>query len=388
MSFYDGKGNLIKEDSYFDTKDINLINPNKITNGKIASGNGTYQDNSSYNLTDFIKLNQGTYYTNFCSNESFGYACKIDIYNINKTFKQSNVINEAKKIIDGVNTKLGYGSITINEDCYVKIIYPSNILNPVLIKDEYGTDFSNYTYDKKELTIQDKYSEGFAKNIAKNINIYHPEILIANSVRPLYGKKWVQIGDSNTSYQGQNLGNAIIEQRALGSFKNMGTAGATWAINSSGDNYSAVKKVDSLIANANPDNKLCTDYDIITIMMGTNDINIGEITDTSSQTDTMCGAIKYCLEKLCYYYRQSAIGVILPPQREDGNSIQKMKNEKIKTICEEFSVPTLDLYNEGRIIPESMTPDGTSTYLADGLHIGYNGNFHIYRIIGAWLETI
>lgn len=390
MNFYNGTGDLIKNLSCFDTKDINLINPNLITDGKVSVGNGTYQDNSSYNLTDFIRLDEGNYYTNFCSNADFGYSCKIDIYNVNKVIQQSNVINEATKIVDGATTKLGYGKITISEECYVRIIYPANISNPVIVKDEYGTKFDNYTYDKKEMMIQEEYSEGFSKNIANDINIYHPEILkdIANSVRPLYGKKWIQIGDSNTAYQGQNLGNAIIEQRALGSFTNMGTAGATWAINSAGDNYSAVKKVDNLISSANPDNQLCTDYDIITIMMGTNDINIGEITDTSSQTDTMCGAIRYCLEKLCYYYRQSAIGVILPPQRAEGNSIQKTKNEKIKSICEEFAIPTLDLYNEGRIIPETMTPDGTSTYLADGLHIGYNGNFHIYRIIGAWLETI
>lgn len=377
--------------SYFVTKNINLINPNTVTLNKRSMGNGTYGDYDGFNLTDFIEVTPGTYYSNIYSSNDTSFTIKIDRYGGSKKFISSSYLSEATKVIDGVNTKLGYGSTNIGSDVkYIRIVYMSSTSNPCFVKEKYGTNFSDYPYSKKEIDIDADYKTGFCDNLGNTLIQTMSDLIVdkANSVRPLYGKKWLQIGDSNTQYMGDDLGNAVIQQRGLGSFTNLGTAGATWEINSSGDAYSAVKKVDSLIANADATTHLCTDYDIVTIMMGTNCNSEGNITDTSSQTDTMCGAVRYCLEKLSYYYRTSAIGVILPPQRAENNSNQKQKNDKIKAICNEFSIPTLDLYNEGRIVPNSMIPDGTPYLLGDGLHLGANGKMHYYRIVGAWLETI
>lgn len=377
--------------SYFVQKNINLINPNTITLNKRAMGNGTYGDYDGFNLTDFIEVEEGTYYSNIYASSGTSYTIKVDRYDKNKGFLTSVNIDEAKGIVNGVNTRLGYGKINIASNVkYIRIVYMNSTSNPCLIKEKYGTNFSDYPYSKKEIDIDANYKTGFCDNLGDTLIETMNDLIIdkANSIRPLYGKKWVQIGDSNTQYMGDALGEAIIKQRGLGSYTCMGTAGATWEINSSGDAYSAVKKIDSLIANADATTHLCTDYDIVTIMMGTNCNTEGSITDTSSQTDTMCGAVRYCLEKLSYYYRTSAIGVILPPQRAESNSNQKQKNDKIKAICNEFSIPTLDLYNEGRIVPDSMIPDGTTYLLGDGLHLGANGQKHYYRIVGAWLETI
>lgn len=199
---------------------------------------------------------------------------------------------------------------------------------------------------------------------------------------PIAGKKICLIGDSNTQYSGNAL-KTYFEETYGCTFTPLGTAGATWEVR---EGYaSAVDKVNALIANADESTKLCTDYDKILIMMGSNCSSIGTVEDTADNTSTMCGAIRYCLQKLLYYYRKSKIGVILPPQRADGNDTQLARNNLIETICNEYSVPTYDLYHCGQIVPDSATPDGSNYYVDDGLHFGTNGQIQFKQAIGKWV---
>ena len=150
-------------------------------------------------------------------------------------------------------------------------------------------------------------------------------ISINTSGSIITGQKICIIGDSNMQYSG-NVVKEYLESNYGCTVSVLATAGSTWEINSSGDNYSGIGRVNSLIANADGETKLCSDYDKVIIMLGTNCNSEGETTDTSEQTDTMCGAIRYCLEQLAYYYRKGKVGVILPPQRADGNSWQEPRN--------------------------------------------------------------
>lgn len=201
---------------------------------------------------------------------------------------------------------------------------------------------------------------------------------------PIQGKKICLIGDSNTQYS-SNIIKEYMENTYGCTFTPLGYAGATWE-NADGvtHTYSAIGRVNSLIANANSNN-LCTEYDIVTIMMGTNCTTKGALTDTSATLNTMCGAIRYCLEKLSYYYRQKKIGVVLPFQRNEFNDDQKTKNNLIKSICDEYSIPTKDMYTQSQITAESKTPDGNSLYLGDGLHMGGNGQTQFCQTYGKWV---
>ena len=209
----------------------------------------------------------------------------------------------------------------------------------------------------------------------------------SGDVNPLEGKKICLIGDSNTQYSGTAF-KEYFENTYGCLFTPLGYAGATWE---NGDGvtheYSAVARVNALISGADEDTKLCTDYDIVLIMMGTNCTAAGTVTDTSETLTTMCGAARYCLEKLLYYYRKSKIGVILPPQRADGNADQESRNMLLKSICDEFSVTTCDLYHSGQIVPNASTPDGDNYYLNDGLHFGANGIIQFERTVGGWLAS-
>lgn len=210
-------------------------------------------------------------------------------------------------------------------------------------------------------------------------------IAAGSGVSPIAGKRIALIGDSNTQYSGNAFKTYMTEVFGC-TFVPLGYAGATWetASGSNATDNSAVGRVNSIIANTDS-SKLITEYDTIVIMMGTNCSNEGELTDTAANASTMCGAMRYCMEKLCYYGRQIAVGVIIPI-RSDGSGIEMPeKFRKIMEIARQYNIPTLNLYEEGRILDNSMTPDGTSYYLSDSVHLGANGNIQLQRIIGSWI---
>lgn len=206
-----------------------------------------------------------------------------------------------------------------------------------------------------------------------------------DGTNPIKGKKICLIGDSNTQYSGAAF-KTYFEATYGCSFTPLGYAGATWetANGATATDMSAVGRVNALIANANADTKLCTDYDMVLIMMGTNLSKLGEMTDKSTDVSTMCGAVRYCLEKLVYYYRKSKIGVILPPQRNDGNDSQLERNDIIQEIAEEYAVATLDLNRRGQIVGDSKL-GVSSFYLNDGLHFGDNGDIAFKQTVGKWM---
>lgn len=208
---------------------------------------------------------------------------------------------------------------------------------------------------------------------------------------PIAGKRIIMIGDSNTQYSAESL-KTYMETTYGCTFIPSGFAGATWETSNGVDttDNSAVGKVNSIVANAN-ESKLITEYDTIIIMMGTNCNSVGTLTDTSAQVDTMCGAIRYCLEKLCYYGRQIKLGIIIP-LRGDGNyniaenmGSMPERFRFIQELARQYAVPTLNIHDEGRIIPNSYTPDGTSYYLGDSVHFGGNGTLQFKQRLGKWI---
>lgn len=203
---------------------------------------------------------------------------------------------------------------------------------------------------------------------------------------PIVGKRIAMIGDSNTQYSGSEI-KTYMEETYGCSFVPLGHAGATWETPNGVDatDNSAVGRVNNIVKNVNTDN-LIIEYDAIVIMMGTNCSNEGALEDTANDVSTMCGAMRYCMEKLCYYGRKIPIGVIIPI-RSDGTKGDTMPSrfEKIANIAREFGVPTLNLYDNGRIIDNSMTPDGSNYYLTDSVHLGANGTLQLKRIMGKWI---
>ena len=205
---------------------------------------------------------------------------------------------------------------------------------------------------------------------------------------PIDGKRIHFIGDSNLQYIADEL-KTYLEGTYGCTVTNSAVAGATWetSAGTSAMDSSGVGQVNKVISKVNSSN-LLTDYDCIVVMLGTNCNTEGELTDTSSNVSTMCGAMKYCMEKLCYYGRQIPIGVIIPIRTDSSYSAPvelPSKFQKVAEIAKLYNVPTLNLYTEGRIIPNGMTPDGNGYYLTDAVHMGANGKLLFKQMVGKWI---
>lgn len=205
---------------------------------------------------------------------------------------------------------------------------------------------------------------------------------------PIEGKRVHFIGDSNLQYISDEL-KTYLEETYDCTVTNSAYAGATWETTggASAMDSSGVGQVNKAIANVDSSN-LLTDYDCIVIMLGTNCGTEGDLTDTSADVTTMCGAMKYCMEKLCYYGRKIPIGVIIPIRTDSSYSAPvelPSKFQKIEEIAKLYNVPTLNLYTDGRIIPNGMTPDGNGYYLTDSVHMGANGKLLFKQMVGKWI---
>lgn len=176
----------------------------------------------------------------------------------------------------------------------------------------------------------------------------------------------VFIGDSLTNWGGGNDESGflkIVHDKTGIITKNEGLAGAWWQMGS-GQTACGVQRVDTLISEGRK-------YDLYCFLLGTNNGSPTDTGETSADTSTMCGAIRYCLEKLKEYDPTSKILVCLPPQRAEGNENQEKVNEVIKSIANSYSVKTLDVYHESGIVPN--TKIANTNYLSDGLHLNENG---------------
>lgn len=192
--------------------------------------------------------------------------------------------------------------------------------------------------------------------------------------KPLLNKILYFIGDSLTQWGGGDTQDGFLkiihDQTGLLTV-NKGLAGATWE-EADGQTEPGVKRVDEYIER---DIK----YDCICFLLGTNMSNQGTIDDTSETKTTMCGAIKYCLEKLIAYSPTTPILVFLPPQRAEGNTEQKARNDIIKQICEIYGVYTFDLYTRSQVIPNTIVAENGT--LSDGLHLSEKGKQNFGRIM-------
>ena len=221
-----------------------------------------------------------------------------------------------------------------------------------------------------------------------------------DNITPLpYGKSWYHIGDSNSQWMGgDNLDNpdadgfllTAARKNGIAKFTNASVAGASWAYRESvpdKNDVCGVARVDALVASGEKP-------DYITFLLGTNaDDDTGSTENTAADTSTTAGAIRYCLEKLLVAFPTSAIGVMLPMQRAVTYTAQETKNALIEELCRYYSIPTLDLFHEGQIVPDSkltVYDDGHEGVIyTDSAHITTdNGVAQMGRKIAGWLGRI
>lgn len=237
-------------------------------------------------------------------------------------------------------------------------------------------------------------------------NLYYKGEIISvggDGINNLAGKKIVALGDSNTQYMepmatDPGLAQAIVDLTGCASLKNEGHAGCTWGYTSNNPATTDGGHCISMV------NKLCNPYisqgysnefDIVTMMYGTNGDVGGLGTKDSTDVTTTWGAMKYCFDKLLYYFRYSKIGVLLPPQRAGG--IFEENLAAIKECCELYSVPYYDICGQGQIpadvrMPVSFAEQGLSgygnAYFGDNVHFSNLGKQQFYHKYAAFLRRL
>ena len=375
----------------------NLIDPSQYTNSGYA-GNLFTQFGASFNV--FAKEidtseTKTFYYRVYRNNQVYNHAIglKVGCYdssgewlytmydldgdyteNFESYVRENGTNSEPLEIVDShkVIVKI-IGILTIPSDVSkikIGINGSSAMVNafyPVFaVSDERITNFGSITNGDYSL-IQGEASGGDEE---------------ASSNKPLLNKLLGMMGDSLTNWGGGNDTQdgflKIIHDRTGISTVNLGLAGATWE-EADGQTQPGVTRVDTYVSGA-------VRYDCIAFLLGTNVANQGEVTDTSDTKTTMCGAIKYCLEQLITLSPTTPIIVFLPPQRAEGNTEQKARNDIIKQICEIYGVYTFDLYTRSQVIPNT-TVSGNGT-LSDGLHLSEKGQENFGRIMSTAILNV
>ena len=305
----------------------------------------------------------------YLSNNDTAVTAGVNYYNVSNIYD----INGLETLPDGtVVYNKGIGYITFPDA--VKYVVATNSLDgepqKVIRGDTFVLSFDEITdYNIKNSDVLVK--EDF-KNIVQDIAGSTDEIVT----------KGVFIGDSLTNWGGGNdtsgfLG--IVHNKTGMLTSNRGLAGATWQ-QVDGQTQSGVTRVNTIVDDG-------LKFDLYCFILGTNGGSITDTGETSSDTTTMCGAIRYCLETLKKFDPTGTILVCLPPQRAEGNENQLLVNEVIKKIAEdEYSVRTLDLYRHSGVVPN--TTIANINYLSDGLHLGDNGKTVLGNLLASEIKYL
>ena len=221
----------------------------------------------------------------------------------------------------------------------------------------------------------------------------------------LAGKNVVWIGDSLTNWGGGSYESpgegflGIIYQNTGAITYNQGIAGASWEYGlgtwdeshttytpTADEKYTAIERVNALVANKDT---FTPDY--VVFMMGTNRRADGTVNDEYTNLHTMCGAIKHCILQIYNTFPNCAMGIVLPPQRNEGMEGQEQANALIKEIAEYYSVPTIDLFHEGGLLNKyrnPLTDTVNSGGFSDGLHLSDLGKNILGRKFTHWIKTL
>ena len=171
--------------------------------------------------------------------------------------------------------------------------------------------------------------------------------------------------------------------------KNYGIGGTTIA-KISGKNNSILERLDTMYSSY-------PNADYIIIEGGVNDcystnIQLGEITEGYNATFdeyTFCGALESLFKNAILKWKGKKIGYIVTfkvPSADYNNFKEYM--DKAKQICEKWSIPYVDLYNNSGLEYHIAEIATAYSYGGGGLHPNIEGYKIITPKIESWIKTL
>lgn len=324
----------------------NLINDAiPLESGYIADETGNKMASTSFWCTDYIKLKPNTtyYIHNMWCNNLYAFYDKE-----NKHIPQGTIT-----ITLFTPTKMTEGYFTTNDDAaYLRMSSTKQDITGAYIYTEdkyvpYGYDFSDFVPD-----------------IDRRLSI------VEQKVGALTGKKVLVLGDSITDDTYRTPNTAVWKKWASYLADTLGFELTNDSIHATGfiaDNTTADKSKN--LVNRITKHTDSEEYDLIVIFMGVNEHIQGNLLgdNTSTDKDTyVIPAMKYCLDYLVNTFPTAQICAILPlPYIGQGTTLVNYINA-MQNVYNEYSIPTLDLFNGGGFRPYNQTFRNTFTMLASG----------------------
>jgi len=336
----------------FITSGKNLFNKANVTNGYYMKEDGVALASASYFYSTYIEVKSGVTY-------AINPVRKITVYNSSKTVIPAQGVD---------NTSNASATVTPAQDGF--IIVSALIANINSLQVEVGTTPTSYeTYG--------------IKTTLPLLNVSTANM----NTNPLYGKTGLSFGDSIMRGAGNsNIG--VID--IIGANNNMtvvnrAVSGAT--VSSSTSN-NILTQVNAAITAGN-----MADYIVFNGLANDIAVNstvvLGAISDGYTATldeNTFCGAFESICKKLILNWMGSKIVYVRVHNMNTRDiTLQQQWGDLAAQMCKKWSIPVVDLFNEGGLntwLPEmkkKYTYDTYATGSGDGTHPNGDG-YNVYYV--------
>lgn len=379
----------------------NLIKPENIETGYFSVLNSKLkkETNSSYRRVENIKIpseNEGKLYirTEGYSLLFFQNSEKQVISNVELSVYPNRV---QEKDIPNTSVFISFfwlpSTLTEIGDVFVSVKKSE-------LKNYQYKNFSLPNYDFSEnvdntLSVSGKAADakavGDALKKANNQSIYDGKVMLFAGDSICYGANWRPKPDDYSTTGWRKL---VQEKYPTAKTYGYGIGGTTIAIRAG--------RTDSIYERLTKMYSEHSEADYIILQGGVNDcwtsVPLGEITknyDKKLDTSTFCGAMEQMLKDAILKWKGKKIGFICTYKVHDadtildnGNIVWDFKSymDKAKEICDKWSVPYCDLYNDSGLCLK--LDDIASAYSDGGTHVNELGYRIVFPKIDSWLKTL
>lgn len=302
---------------------------------------------------------------------------RVRVYDVIKRAGASSTISipcqikaGTKYVVEKAEAGANWGNMTVRiaGGTSTQTLLTTNVSQVVTSEKGFGEEIEA-TIDGTRFTVY-SYPGGV-------INIYHYEDVPTPGASRWLGKKWLVIGDSISTIHADEADVSYSELVAKSMYMHMENVAV------SGKN--TLNYIDGFSVNGRNYkwDAFSTEYDLVTVMLGSNDQGyncpVGVIGDTG--TGTYIGRLKTLYNNLRGRYPKSVIAFITPIKRytnsgEVYTNAQGLSTEPyaqaMRDVCALYSVPCIDIYNA--IDPSTQTARDNFFIESGGSHDGTHPN--------------
>lgn len=227
------------------------------------------------------------------------------------------------------------------------------------------------------------FGKAYTKGNLRMVDVMDTPLSNPFTSNPLMGADVVVFGDSlldqygGRSYDGSLPLSKIAKEFFL-DLDNRAKSGTHICTGGSVDDstHNGVYMLDTLISEVDAETREAPDYILFEYGSNGGTSVIGNIDDTSSNTGTTVGAMKYCIEKCREKLPNTCIGFVLPPQStwngNYGRNVSATREIMLQVLAlDDYAVPYCDMWKESGIT-KSMLPDNIHISTAQSQNLYYH----------------